>query len=186
MAFYPADDLLEKARSGDLFASHIVHEAVPLHDPAGRLDELRAVFRPPASYAPQITAASDLAWFLVDHEATLPAGLANARIAWCARTIAIARAAQRGRIAFSPTALRAAIDAQELPGLVGLKDRHERLDGTTHSLERFARTHGCNRPLTGEQPSVRRYKRHFEATANGFGLKTIRQARLKAVDGGYI
>lgn len=186
MAFYPEADLLGKAMAGDLFAAHIVREAVALHDPDGKLPELRGAFRPPASYLPQITAASDLAWFLVDHQTALLPALANARMAWCVRTIAIARTAERGRFAFSAPALKAALGAEALLDLIGLKERCERVEGSATLLERFTLEHGGDRPLAGEHPSVRIYKRHFTTTSNGFGVKTIRQAGLRSPDGGYI
>ena len=41
MFFYPWEKLAADARDGDLFVCHIVHEAKPVFDPLGQLDDLR-------------------------------------------------------------------------------------------------------------------------------------------------
>lgn len=185
LAFYPECDLLEKAARGDLFASHIVHEAVPLRDPKGKLDDLRTAYAPPLSYEPQIRAASDLAWFLIDHHSVLRASLLNARSAWCARTIAIGRSAERGLIAFSPGQLARGIQAARLPELISIKDTVGRMEGLDQLLECFVREYGADRNFATVRPTIGQYKKFFEATANSFALKTIRQAGLKGLGGQY-
>lgn len=186
LALYPEADLLDKARRGDLFAAHLAFEAVALHDPDGKLEELRRSYSPPASYLPQINAASDLAWCLVGHAARLQPALLNARAAWCARTIAIARCAEAGRIAFATEILAANLAAHELSDLVRLKDSEERVFDSTPQLRRFVSRHGRPNPLPSALRSLRGFRDHFERTANGFALKTIRQARLKDPQGSYI
>lgn len=185
LAFYPRDDLLQKSMAGDLFAAHVVHEAVPIHDPEGVLEEMRQAYQPPASYVPTIMGASDLAWFLLEHGCLLDAALVNSRSAWCVRTIAIARSAERGRMVFSTQALCESVGSPSLEGLIGLKDERSRSEERIGQLKDFVLRFGSPRTFRAQPASVEDYKRRFELTSNGFALKTIRQASLKDDHGEY-
>ncbi|HEX8401980.1 MAG TPA: nucleotidyltransferase domain-containing protein [Allosphingosinicella sp.] len=184
-AFYPEADLLRKASGGDLFAAHLVLEAKPIYDPAGVLDELRRVYRPPASYASAIVAASDLAWFLLEHGRMLDAALVNVRVAWCVRTVAIARSAEAGRMVFSTKALAESVGSQVLPGLIGLKDERQRSDVKLDQLRGFIDRFGSLSPFGSDPASLKEYGGRFERTANAFALKTLRSAGLKDEAGQY-
>ena len=169
-----------------MFAAHIVLEAVALHDLGGRLAALRDAYRPPASYVPQIAAATDLAWFLVDHGDALDGRLVNARAAWCARTIAIARSAEQGEPVFSTSALVGRTGSTELARLIEAKDLDQATGATARRLERFVRLHGQPRPLPDAGAAALDYKRLFARKGNGFGLKTVRQSGLKDESGLYV
>lgn len=185
-AFYPEDDLLAMARRGDLFAAHLALEARELHDPGGRLEALRRTYRPPADYGPQISAASDLAWFLVDAGEVLAPSIFNARAAWCGRTMAMAKAAQGGIPVFATERLATELREPLLPRIVGDKDRPDRDADAAERLAELASRLGAARPLQGEAATAAGYADHFGRTGNGFALKTMRRAGLKDSDGRYL
>ena len=106
LSLYPMDKLLSQAADGDLFIFHLVSEAQPIYDPSGELIRLRAAFTFRASYDRDVAQASDLGWLLSRFGDALPNdGLVNRRIAWCVRSILIARAAEQRRPVFSPSGL---------------------------------------------------------------------------------
>lgn len=108
LSLYPLSGLLDRAADGDLFICHLVHEAKPIYDPVGELSRLRAAFRFRDSYTREVGHASDLGWLLGRFGGSLPnSGLANRRIAWCVRTILIARSAEHRRPVFSAKELAA-------------------------------------------------------------------------------
>jgi predicted nucleotidyltransferase len=106
LSLYPITTLLERAADGDLFICHLAYEAKPIYDPAGEFARVRAAFQFRDSYDREVRHASDLGWLLGRFADTLPnSSLANRRIAWCVRTILIARSAERRRPVFSPSEL---------------------------------------------------------------------------------
>lgn len=185
LAYYPQGDLLGKAGAGDLFAAHLAFEAVAIHDPEGLLQAFRAAYRPPPSYTPHVRAASELAFFLLDCGHALPQGLFNARSAWCARTIAIARSAEDGRMCFAVDVLSRRAGASALFDIAQAKDCAQAVPGASRRLEDYIRAFGTPRPLRRIK-SPRSYKRRFETTGNEFGLKTLRMAQLRDEDGRYV
>lgn len=173
------------ARDGDLFIAHLVLEAVAIHDPDGMMSILRDSYVPPLSYADQIAAASHLGWFLVDHHAALDPGVVNARAAWCARTVAIARTAQKGVPTFSPEALARSVDPTLLPFLLANRNAAVASPEVPRSLEKFLQTHADGRPLPSDA-ALNRYARLFRETGNSFAQRTISKSGLKDENGIYI
>ena len=186
VALYPGELLMRLAAQGDLFAAHLALEAVPLHDPGDLLSRLRGAYAPRREHGTTIAAASDLAWFLVDHHTALSSGLVNARAAWCARTIAIARTAESGMLRFAPSALAAAVDSETLPVLLARRDDASSFEDEIPMLKRFVERHGRNRPFGTEDASMRRYADLFSDTGNAFARKTISSSGLKDRSGSYL
>lgn len=118
---YPWEKLLRDARDGDLFVCHIVYEARPLHDPKDLVPALRKAFRFKDSYALEIRNAADLGWFILRNVDDLPGHLATKRIAWCVRTILIAKAAERRTPIFSAAALARSTGDRHVRRLITLK-----------------------------------------------------------------
>lgn len=180
LSLYPRRYLLEKARIGDLFVSHLVHEALPLWDPQGLLRELARAFQPRASYAKIIENAEDLGAFLIHHGEDMPAGLLNRRMAWVVRTVLIARAAERSIVAFEPTRLAAKLGAREILPLVAAKDSTVFDAARVGLLAAFLQTWGRGRSTAVAREDFRDL---FERTGNAFALKTLNA--LAKDDGPY-
>ncbi|MGJ3648098.1 MAG: hypothetical protein A4S12_04295 [Proteobacteria bacterium SG_bin5] len=183
MFFYPWEKLAADARDGDLFVCHIVHEAKPVFDPLGQLDQLRSEFRLRTSYAREIAHARDLGWFLDRHAGALNSDVVVRRMVWCIRTILIARLAERGTPAFAPAALAmAAPSAADL-----LANRHQRrLDVTMRQrFRQYLMREGGPPALPGEA-TFEDYRAFFVQTGNKVGLQTIeRGVRLSEDDDDY-
>src|SRR3546814_4225669 len=71
------------------------------------MPRLRTLFRFKPTYESDARAASDLGWFIVRHGLLLDQPVVTRRIAWCVRTLLIARSAESGNPIFSANELTA-------------------------------------------------------------------------------
>lgn len=182
LSFYPRTDLLERAAAGDLFASHLAHEAVAVWDPHQLLEELRAAFRPKASYADTVRNAEDIGYYLLLNRPLIEPSLLNKRIAWVVRTILIARMIERSKLTFAPVELMQGLGALDAFPLLAAKDDDDVDEGRLKLFSDFLRRFGVR-----QRPPVPAadYEELFRATDNNFGLKTIRQAAAQTFSGLY-
>ncbi|WP_225768531.1 nucleotidyltransferase domain-containing protein [Inquilinus sp. Marseille-Q2685] len=170
-------DLEVQAKRGDLFVWHIVAEATPLYDPNDYLPDLRSKFILRSDYDDVVSHASELAWYLIRFGKRLgDERLANRRVAWCIRTILIARSAERGLPAFSASALAAFAGDAEIASVINRKgDRwlaRETLEGLKYFIEKFGRPE----PLPWPCPESK-YIAMFVDHGNKVALGTLRSAR---------
>jgi len=182
LSIYPQPELLERAAAGDLFASHLAHEAVAIWDPRGLLGQLRAAFRAKPSYDDIIKNAEDLGYYLILNTTLIEPSLLNRRIAWVVRTILIARMIERSRLTFAPAELLQGLGAHEVSPLLAAKDDgefdQERLDLFGNFLTRWG--------VRGHPPRVASdYEELFRTTGNSFGLKTMLSAAEATWSGLY-
>jgi len=173
-SIYPLDDLLRRAQQGDLFVCHIVREAKAIYDPTNQLDLLRDHFILRASYAPEITQASDLGWFIVDygHEARFQS-LLNRRIAWCVRTILIAKSAEQKRPVFSAAELAAFAASSDVLRLIKNKETDRADPNALSMLGNFLLSFGKAR-FQRNVTSYGAYVKHFSETRNSVALSLIK------------
>ena len=171
MFFYPWEKLAEDAQSGDLFVCHIVREAKPVFDPLFQLEKLRSLFRLRSSYAREIAHAGALGWLLDRHAGAFNSQVVSRRMIWCARTILIARLAERGTPEFAPAALAASapVSAASL-----LQNRHQRrVDATMRQRFRQFLMQNAGPPPLPDNATIDDYRALFVRTDNGVGLQTI-------------
>lgn len=174
LSLYPLAKLLDQASKGDLFIGHLALEAKPIHDPEGELEQLRAKFRLRTSYAVEIGHASDLGWLLARFGDALPnAQLVNRRIAWCVRTILIARSAEQRRPIFSTAKLVEFAAEPKLEKLIKLKSTEfppsdEILAQTKAFLEKWGGDDPASSATTPEG-----YRAGFLQTENPVGVSTL-------------
>ena len=77
MAVYPCEYLLRKAEHGDLFVSHLVHEAKEIWDPHFLLKALRTRFSPKQSYSREINLAAQIGTHILKFHCRMPSALIN-------------------------------------------------------------------------------------------------------------
>lgn len=173
-SIYPLDDLLRRASSGDLFVCHLAREAEAIYDPTGQLELLREHFVLRASYEHEIMHASDLGWFIIDfgHRGHLQS-LVNRRIAWCVRTILIAKSAELKRPVFSATELSRFAQSSDVLTLIKNKETDRADPHATAMLGRFLNAFGMVRFQRGA-PSYGAYVKRFSDTSNNVALSLIK------------
>ena len=180
MFFYPWEKLAEDAQSGDLFVCHIVREAKPVFDPLFQLEKLRSLFRLRSSYAREIAHAGALGWLLDRHAGAFNSQVVSRRMIWCARTILIARLAERGTPEFAPAALAASapVSAASL-----LQNRHQRrVDATMRQRFRQFLMQNAGPPPLPDNATIDDYRafRLGDATDQGVQFRE-RSARVGGV-----
>jgi predicted nucleotidyltransferase len=174
LSFYPADYLTTKAQAGDLFVCHLVNEAKVLSDSNGVFDMVRRAFRLRKSYGDEIAKATELGWFLFHHGAEFEQiRIANRRIAWCVRTILIARTAEARQPIFSADALEKFSRSR----LVGKLIRHKASDAiddvTFRDLRAFLTEWG-SAEISPAAKSPNEYLDSFRETTNTVGMHTFK------------
>ncbi|WP_143276007.1 hypothetical protein [Brevundimonas diminuta] len=171
---YPWRQLEHDASLGDLFVSHLVHEAKPLVDPDDYLLRLQQAFSFRENYQDDIQRAADLGWYLVHFGDDLNVALLAKRVLWCVRTILIARSAERRAPVFAPHRLAEKTGSEAAREI--LLRRHDQRDGTIirRLLRSFLEAEG---PLPGDSddPSRAKLVERFVATSNKVALQTLRQ-----------
>ena len=173
-SIYPLDDLLRRARDGDLFVCHIAREAKAIYDPDDQLDLLRNHFVLRASYEQEIAQASDLGWFIIDfgHESQLQS-LLNRRIAWCVRTILIAKSAELEQPVFSAAELAAFAGSSDVLKLIKNKETDRADPEALSMLGNFLLSFGAAR-FQRNVTSYGAYVKHFSETRNSVALSLIK------------
>ncbi|MBK3471735.1 nucleotidyltransferase domain-containing protein [Pseudomonas carnis] len=123
IACYPLDQAISRAEGGDLFFLHITTEGKPIYDPTGVFPKIQKHFCKKPNYSTEINNASDLGYALIAHSEHINNYyLLNKRLAWCLRTILIAKSAEMNRPTFSKEGLSRLFDDKTLINLISLKD----------------------------------------------------------------
>jgi len=169
---YPWIHLLDAARRGDLFLCHIVSEAKPLHDPEARLEHLGGAFVFKESYADEIRKASDLGWYLATCREALTAPSVAKRIAWCVRTVVIARSAEQHMPCFAASALAKFSGSGAVRELILRKDDERVEIDSPELLREFLIEFGTPEPFRNGSTSA--YRSYFEKSENDVALQTMR------------
>lgn len=173
-SIYPLGDLMKRAQDGDLFVCHIVREAIAIYDPLDQLALLRTHFVLRESYRQEIQNASDLGRFIVDygHSSKLTS-LVNRRIAWCIRTILIARSAELKKPVFSAAELSVRADSENVMRVIKNKDTDRVDPDAVRMLDQFLTEFGAARFQHGHV-SYGSYIKRFSETSNTVALAFVR------------
>lgn len=181
-SLYPARHLYQKARSGDLFVCHLVTEAKVLLDEKNTFEKIRHEFRLRDSYTTEITMASELGWFLVRHGKEFEnINTANRRIAWCVRTILIARTAEARKPVFAAKALVDFAKSSIVAELIACKTSNIINNHILNNLSNFLNTWG-NGDIKSKEKSPLKYFRHFKKTGNSVAMQTYRHGWTMPAD----
>ncbi|MFJ2427053.1 nucleotidyltransferase domain-containing protein [Pseudomonas sp. NPDC087804] len=174
IACYPLKQAITRARSGDLFFLHITQEAREIYDPQNFFERIKKDFVRKESYITEISNACELGYALVASAGRIQDYyLLNKRLAWCLRTILIARSAEMGCPTFSKEGLAQLFEDRRISKLISMKDS-DNYDSKAypdfHSI--FVR-HGIeqNKEMPTEYEDLINY---FLQRNNAMGLKTAR------------
>jgi hypothetical protein len=176
---YPLRQVICRAGLGDLFVLHIASEAKVLYEAWPVFEQIRRSFRYKDDYAREIRLAGDAGWFLARHGSRLPdPKLRNEQMAWCTRTILIARAAAERRPIFSAPRLAEYAGWPDVQAIIENKDNRRAAPQIAARFQEFLATCGVKAPapvatLTDE-------KARFDADRNLVGSRLARIALTTA------
>jgi len=174
IACYPLSQAIARAEGGDLFFLHITLEGKVAYDPNGTFEKVKNFFRKKNDYSAEITNASELGYALVAHSKYIhDYYLLNKRLAWCLRTILIAKSAEMDRPTFSKEGLGALFEDKTLADLIALKDC-ESFTPKAYPLFRNAFiTYGAN-PNEEMPHELDELAAYFLERDNAMGVKTAK------------
>jgi hypothetical protein len=178
IACYPRPLALQRAENGDLFMLHIVREAKTLLDISGEMDVIRDIFKYKDSYESEIRAASDIAWFLCQSDGEFRNyALFNRRVAWCVRTMLIAKSAEMKCPYFSTRQLGEFSGSREAVFLIENKANEKYSSNSVSYLRKFLSEFGRRAPLLESDAADLDYANYFASSGNVMGLKTLSALR---------
>jgi predicted nucleotidyltransferase len=169
---YPLGEMIAYAGLGDLFVLHVVTEGRVIYEAWPVFERIRRAFRYNGDYAREIRLATDVGWLLARFGDRLSsARVLNARIAWCTRTILIARAAAQGRPVFGARQLAEFCGSPDVVTLIHNKNSGERDPEMVAKFTEVLRAFGAQEPPVPE--TLDEQKRIFEADRNVPGLRLL-------------
>jgi len=178
---YPLDDALRAARSGSLFAFHLVSEGKVLFESPRVFGRIQRAFQFRDDYTPVIEMCSEAGWFLLHHrEKATDARRFNQAVAWCTREMLIARAATERSPVFSADGLAEFVGCSAVASVI----RGKRSAVIDPAILRDFRTilgeFGAPEPKT--QPILGSAAHRFRAARNSAGVIAMRAFRDHAAD----
>ncbi|SEJ46168.1 Nucleotidyltransferase domain-containing protein [Azotobacter beijerinckii] len=173
IACYPRETALERAKSGELFFFHIVKEGTPIYDPGYEFDKLKNAFTPKNNYQKEIINATELGYALVDNTETIRnQALLNKRIAWCVRSILIAKTAELGSPIFSKKGLIKYANDHDITDLIDLKNSKAYSKSRYKMFYSFLSRHGSEHPKDMPK-NFEDLITFFNEKKNEMGAKTV-------------
>jgi predicted nucleotidyltransferase len=178
---YPLDHTLRAARSGSLFAFHMVSEAKVLFESEPVFARIQRAFQFRDDYTPVIRMCSDAGWFLVRHyEKATHASKFNQAMAWCTREMLIARAATERSPVFSADGLAEFVGCSAVVPVVRSKRSAVIDPAIVQQFQGILSEFGTPEPTPPLTLSVAAHR--FRADRNSAGVIAIRAFRDQTVD----
>jgi hypothetical protein len=163
------------ARRGDLFLLHIVSEGRVIYDGAEHFSALQESFCYRESYGQEIVNATRLGWALLDvADSASNFALINKRMAWCARTVLIARAAELRAPVFSASSLAKFANSTTILHIVENKNSALHEKEIMDEFASFLTTFGLEMDARPRNLSLDEYIAQFKDDDNPVGEKTMK------------
>ncbi|QCB46274.1 nucleotidyltransferase domain-containing protein [Hydrogenophaga sp. PAMC20947] len=173
LALYPRSLAIKMAKNGELFMLHIVREGRPLIDFNNDFEFLQSNFEFKKSYSKEIEDATNLGGAILQFGSNVKnKSLVNKRLAWCVRTITIAKAAEQKLSIFSAVGLSEFLHDKSILDLIENKNNLSETPKIMKKFEKFLHTHGSSTRILSAN-SLLEYKSLFNTNSNIVGSKTI-------------
>lgn len=169
---YPLETVMERCRNGDIFFLHIAKESRPIYDPSDLITRLIESFEFKTDYSYEIKNAADIAWTLIQNkELFINYKKYNARLAWCLRTILIAKAAESRKAIFSAAELGKFSNNQNVEVSINNRENEEIDEKLIDTTKAILKKYNTTPPKTEKYPIKILF--YFMRTKNKFGRKII-------------
>ena len=173
---YPLDHALRVARSGGLFAYHLVSEAKVVFETEPVFARIQQAFRFRDDYTPVIRMCSEAGWFLVrHHESAVNARKFNNAVAWCTREMLIARAATERLPVFSADGLAEFVGCRAVASVIRSKRNAVIEPATVRAFQDILHQFGTTERTS--LPAVVAAEEWFRAARNSAGVMAVRAFR---------
>lgn len=175
---YPKEYLKLKAINGDLFLLHLVSESIIIFDSENHFAEIKSLFNYRDNYNHDKQQATDIGYFLVRYKSNFHnSHYLNKRMAWCARTILIAKAAEQRLPIFSAKALAEFTNSYEVFKIIKNKDSSSFNYEINDMFLNFLRKYGTPTEVISFK-EVADYWKYFQRTKNTMGITTIKTLEM--------
>ena len=172
----PLDDALRAARSGSLFAFHLVSEGKVLFESERVFARIQRAFQFRDDYTPVIRNCSEAGWFLVrNHEKATNTRNFNHAVAWCTREMLIAKAATERSPVFSADGLAEFVGCSAVASVIRSKRSAVIDPAIMREFQDILGEFGAPEPTP--IPVLSMAERRFRAARNSAGVIAIRAFR---------
>ena len=132
---------------GNLFCLHLSKEGIIIYDNNNLLRNIIDGFKYKDSYSEEIQEASDLGWVLTEFFKTFDNYFYfNKKLAWCIRTIIIAKAAQLHEPIFAKNDLMNFVNDQYVSNIIGAKSNENYIAENIGIMKILLEKHGKQKP----------------------------------------
>lgn len=174
LSTYSLNHIIKKAQQGDLFVLHVVKEGKPLYDSDKYFDMIKENFKYQDNYEETIRQASDFGWFLYqNYYGFKDGGLVNKKIAWCVRTILIAKAAEKRTPIFSAEALSDFSEASVTMRIIKRKSRPHSKLSYQNDFGVFLHKFGYPKPEGVDFTNIKNTLQYFKRQKNSIAAKAV-------------
>lgn len=174
IANYPEQLAKKRASGGDLYLLHIVHEGRRIYDTGHFFDQLKEAFCYKENYSTEIRNATELGWLLLRFSEQISnTTLLNRRIAWCVRTILIAKSAEARTPKFSAKDLADLSNFKHTELLINNKSKDALNDKIVHYFKDFLDDISGTMPSVLMNIALSEAKEYFKRSNNVIGEKTF-------------
>jgi len=185
IACYPLDLALSRAKEGDLFFYHLTLESVTMYDPVGYMDQLKAAFVKKDSYRREKKHAVELGFALLSNIGMHTNYFyINKRLAWCFRTILIAKSAEEGVPVFSAKQLAERFKDKDIELLLATKKAKGYLPEVYNLMREKLQRYGAQGESTVPMDILAQLQ-YFTEQENTMGVKTIETIMKRADEESY-
>lgn len=173
---YPLDHALRAARSGGLFAYHLVSEAKVLFETEPVFARIQRAFRFRDDYTPVIRMCSEAGWFLLRHQdRAVNTRKFNLAVACCTREMLIARAATERSPVFSADGLAEFVRCSTVASVIRSKRNAVIEPATMRAFQDILREFGASERTS--PPTLASAEEWFRAARNSAGVIAVRAFR---------
>lgn len=184
IANYPEQLAMKRASAGDLYFLHIVHEGRRIYDTGQFFDQLKDAFRYKENYSAEIKNAVELGWLLLRFSDQISnITLLNRRIAWCVRTILIAKSAEARTPKFSAKDLADLLNFKHTELLIKNKSQDKINLKTLSYFEEFLNDMNETIPSELIKLPLNEANKYFIRSNNVVGAKTFNLINNQFCDG---
>jgi Polymerase beta, Nucleotidyltransferase len=188
IAKYPYGLAQERAMRGDLFILHIITEGKIIYDSEGNFSTITSHFQYKDSYKNEIISATEIGLALFSLSSTIDNYyFLNKTMAWCVRTILIAKSADNRNPLFSARDLAEFSNAKSVYELIKNKDSNILDKSLSHKFLTFIHDFGDKETIKTyvSKSTLDDYKAVFQLHGNKYGLKLLKSIRASSGIGRY-
>lgn len=178
IAKYPLELAINRAKNGDLFVLHILEEGKVIYDSSQYYQKLKSNFKYKNNYSEEIHKATEVSCYLLSLGSSVENYfLFNKALAWCVRTILIAKSTEQKKPLFSAKELGDFSNLSYVYDLIKSKNESTLKRKNLNNFKSFIQQHGSDDAddLIKKIKKIKNVIDYFQSVNNYYGIKLAKK-----------